>query len=205
MEDYYKTLGVEKTATADEIKKSYRNLAFKYHPDRNAGNSEAEEKFKQINEAYSVLGDEDKRRDYDNVTAYGGTYNSSYSGAGSGQGQYRQYTYDWNDPNNPFWSFFNHGQGGNFYGNPGSKEDETYNNGGYSYTHTTRDTEQPTRSDGMGMFFKGILQVVLGFGLMKFLIFFFPINIILLIVGIRGFRWIFTGAKIMINGSGKKK
>ena len=49
MSNYYETLGVAKTATADEIKKAYRTLAFKYHPDRNPGNAEAEEKFKQIN------------------------------------------------------------------------------------------------------------------------------------------------------------
>lgn len=194
MEDYYKTLGVEKTASADEIKKAYRNLAFKYHPDRNAGNKEAEEKFKLINEAYSVIGDEDKRRQYDNVTAYGGTYNGSYTN-GAGQGQYRQYTYDWNDPNNPFWSFFN--QGG------ANQEDDTYKNGGYSYTHTTRDTEQPSRGDGLGMLFKGVLQVVLGFGGLRIFGFFFPINIILLIVGIRGFRWVAKGFKYILNGEKK--
>ena len=52
MEDLYKVLGVEKTATQDEIKKAYRNLAFKYHPDRNEGSKEAEEKLKEINAAY---------------------------------------------------------------------------------------------------------------------------------------------------------
>ena len=56
MEDLYRILGVERNASADEIKKAYRNLAFKYHPDRNEGNAEAEEKFKEINQAYSVLG-----------------------------------------------------------------------------------------------------------------------------------------------------
>ena len=61
MSNYYDILGVSKTATADEIKKAYRTLAFKYHPDRNPGNAEAEEKFKQISAAYDVLGDESKR------------------------------------------------------------------------------------------------------------------------------------------------
>jgi len=55
--DYYKSLGVEKTATADEIKKAFRKLAVKYHPDRNQGDNAAEEKFKEINEAYAVLSD----------------------------------------------------------------------------------------------------------------------------------------------------
>lgn len=65
--DYYEVLGVAKTATADEMKKAYRKLALKYHPDRNKGNAEAEEKFKEVNEAYSVLSDETKRAQYDQL------------------------------------------------------------------------------------------------------------------------------------------
>ena len=63
--DYYEILGVAKTATADEIKKAYRKLAMQYHPDRNPGNKEAEEKFKEAAEAYAVLSDADKRARYD--------------------------------------------------------------------------------------------------------------------------------------------
>jgi molecular chaperone DnaJ len=62
---YYKTLGVDSKATQDEIKKAYRKLARKYHPDLNAGNKQAEEKFKEISEAYDALGDEKKRAEYD--------------------------------------------------------------------------------------------------------------------------------------------
>jgi curved DNA-binding protein len=65
-DDYYKTLGVEKTAAPADIKKSYRKLALKYHPDRNPNNREAEERFKKISEAYAVLSDEGKRKQYDN-------------------------------------------------------------------------------------------------------------------------------------------
>ena len=60
--DYYDVLGVGKSADATEIKKAYRKLAMKYHPDKNPGDKEAEERFKEINEAYEVLSDETKRR-----------------------------------------------------------------------------------------------------------------------------------------------
>ena len=68
MKDYYQTLGVPDSASQEEIKKAFRKLAFKHHPDTNPGNEkQAEEKFKEINEAYGVLGDKDKRQQYDFV------------------------------------------------------------------------------------------------------------------------------------------
>ena len=63
--DYYEVLGVSKNATEDEIKKAYRTIAIKYHPDRNPGDKEAEEKFKEAAEAYDVLHDKQKRQQYD--------------------------------------------------------------------------------------------------------------------------------------------
>jgi len=71
--DYYKTLGVPKTATAAEIKKSYRELARKYHPDANKGSADAEERFKEITEAYNVVSDEKQRKEYDEARSmFGG-------------------------------------------------------------------------------------------------------------------------------------
>ena len=65
--DFYEILGVAKTATAEEIKKAYRKLAIKYHPDRNPGDTAAEEKFKEISNAYEVLSDTSKRQRYDQL------------------------------------------------------------------------------------------------------------------------------------------
>lgn len=75
--DYYNSLWVEKQATDDEIKRAYRKLAMQYHPDRNGGDKESEHKFKEINEAYSVLSDAGKRRQYD---TYGSVWNGGFSG-----------------------------------------------------------------------------------------------------------------------------
>jgi len=84
--DYYDILGVSRDASADDIKKAYRTLAFKYHPDKNPGDSEAEEKFKEATEAHEVLSDADKRAQYDQfgsaAFAQGGPGPQGFGGAG---------------------------------------------------------------------------------------------------------------------------
>ncbi|MEX1003431.1 MAG: DnaJ C-terminal domain-containing protein [Crocinitomicaceae bacterium] len=84
--DYYKVLGVDKSADQKEIKKVYRKLALKYHPDKNPDNKEAEEKFKEISEAYEVLGDPEKRKKYDSV----GENWKNFQGAEAGGGGFNR-------------------------------------------------------------------------------------------------------------------
>src|SRR5713226_8869783 len=84
--DYYSTLGVAKTATEKEIKQAYRKLARKHHPDVNPGDKGAESRFKEINEAYEVLGDPAKRKKYDELGANWRMYEQAGAGAGAPRG-----------------------------------------------------------------------------------------------------------------------
>lgn len=111
--DYYKILGVDKNATKEDIKKAYRKLAMKYHPDKTKGDSSAEEKFKSINEANEVLSDPEKRKKYDEL---GSNWQNYQQSGGNSQG------FDWN-------SYANHGS--NSYQYSGNFED-VFGNSGYS-------------------------------------------------------------------------
>ena len=100
--DYYDILGVTKGSSQDEIKKAYRKVALKYHPDRNPDNKEAEDKFKEAAEAYDVLGNEEKRRKYDQ-------FGHQAFGAGAGGGGFNG---NMNDIFDMFGDIFGGGGGG---------------------------------------------------------------------------------------------
>ncbi|RJP34407.1 MAG: molecular chaperone DnaJ [Candidatus Omnitrophota bacterium] len=108
--DYYEILGVKKNASKDEIKKAYRKLAMQYHPDRNQGNPQAEEKFKEATEAYEILSDPDKRRNYDQF-GHAGVNASGFGGANFGGAAFRDFQDIFGDFNDIFDHFFG-GAGG---------------------------------------------------------------------------------------------
>lgn len=110
--DYYEVLGIQKGAGEDEIKKAYRKEAKKYHPDLNPGNAEAEKKFKEVNEAYEVLSDSQKRSRYDQFGHAGVDPNMAAGGGAYGAG------FDFGDLGDIFEGFFGGGFGGSRRANP---------------------------------------------------------------------------------------
>ena len=105
--DYYEVLGVDKSASDDDIKKAYRKLAMKYHPDRNPDDKEAEQKFKEVGEAYSVLSDPEKKSKYDQFG------HSAFDGSGGyGQGGFGGFDFGGFDMGDIFSSFFGGGSAG---------------------------------------------------------------------------------------------
>jgi molecular chaperone DnaJ len=112
--DYYDVLGVDKGADENTLKKAYRKLAMKYHPDRNPGDAEAEEKFKEAAEAYDVLSDSDKRARYDRFGHAGMGQGGGFSGAGgmTMEDIMSQFGDMFGDGGSPFGSFFGGGGGG---------------------------------------------------------------------------------------------
>jgi molecular chaperone DnaJ len=121
--DFYKTLGVTKDVSDADLKKTYRKLARKYHPDSNQGDAAAEAKFKEVSEAYSVLSDKERRKEYDEIRAMGSGARFTSGGAGAaggfedvfsrfGQGGGRGQSADFED----IFAMFNQGQGGGSFG-----------------------------------------------------------------------------------------
>ena len=108
--DYYEVLGISRSASDDEIKKAYRKLAKQYHPDLNPGNKEAEQKFKEVNEAYEILSDKDKKARYDQFGHAGVDPNFGAGGGGGFSGF--DGSFDFGDLGDLFGSFFGGGFGG---------------------------------------------------------------------------------------------
>ncbi|MGL4986567.1 MAG: DnaJ domain-containing protein [Treponemataceae bacterium] len=140
MSNLYDDLGVSKTASSQEIKKAYRDGAFKYHPDRNQGNVLAEEKFKKISSAYSVLGDDIKRKQYD---TFGDAENSPFSNASN-----------WNTQENadfdPFEDFLRR--------NAQSRKQHTYTYYG-SFSGNNRKEENYSKKDFFFLLLKNLFVV----------------------------------------------
>lgn len=122
--DYYEVLDVQKTATADELKKAYRKKAIQYHPDKNPGNSEAEEKFKEAAEAYDVLSDPDKRARYDQFG-----HNMGNMGGSGGFGGFSGGGMSMEDIFSHFGDIFGGGGFGGFGGASGGRQRKKVNRG----------------------------------------------------------------------------
>ena len=107
--DYYEILGVSKTSTPEEIKKAYRKIAIQYHPDKNPGNKEAEEKFKEAAEAYEVLSDSEQRAQYDRF-GHARPGNGGFGGGGMNMDDiFSQFGDIFGGEGSPFDSFFGGG------------------------------------------------------------------------------------------------
>lgn len=167
MEDYYETLGVSKTATQDEIKSAYRKLAMKYHPDKNPGNKEAEEKFKKISVAYDVLGDEAKRQSYDANGFYGeqtSNQNSSYYG---------------NTYQDPFWQWANYSNQNNGTSNHYYYDNQQNENYGWNYSY-----KRPQKKASFSNLIFSIFILFICLSFARYSIFIFPIGPVLCLAGI---------------------
>lgn len=159
--DYYKTLGVTKTSTQDEIKKAYRKLAQKYHPDKNPGNKAAEDKFKEISEAYDVLSDNDKKRKYDTL---GSSWNNfSQSGGANSDFNWSDWfnnsSSQYNSQNNKKQTmndYFNAGGGvsdffekifGNTYKQQGGNYNNSNNNSNFNNKNNARESKNQIKGE----------------------------------------------------------
>lgn len=169
MDDLYKVLGVEKTASQEEIKKAFRKLAIQYHPDKNPGDAAAEEKFKEINAAYSVLGDEQKRTQYD---MYGSA--DAYAHSSYGQSAYGGGGYAGGQTGDPFWDWFSQAAQQAEY-RAYSTED---------YTRRRRASRPLTRKEALSMLIRSILIFFISAFFVKYSFYFLPIGPIICLSGL---------------------
>ena len=176
--DYYEILGVSRDAGEEEIKKAYRKKAFQYHPDRNQGNREAEEMFKKVGEAYSVLSDPQRRAAYDRGesepnSAYGSYANPGYGYGGNpwGYGQSGEYGGTGTDGGYG-WSWFGpFGFGYYSSSNGNSRQSESGNSRRKNYT----------RKYGVQMLVKNLILLVFSVLLFRYAIFFGLFGLVLCI------------------------
>ena len=163
--DYYEILGVPKEADEETIKKAYRKKAFQYHPDRNPGNREAEEMFKKVGEAYSVLGNPEKRAAYDRGESMYGQDEGFGTEYGYGPWSYGPSDYD------------RAGENGSGYGNYGWSWFGPFGFGYYGSGNRRTDESGRTRrtytfKEGLQMLIRNVLGLLLSLVLFRYAIFF---------------------------------
>ncbi|MCR5400316.1 MAG: DnaJ domain-containing protein [Treponema sp.] len=195
MKDYYEILGVQKNATDDEIKKAYRKMALQYHPDKNPGDKTAEAKFKEINDAYQVLSDPSKRKNYDmygsSDDSYQSAYHNAYNSSRSYDSSYQNSYYE-----NPFEEAFSGSD--SFWQTFYSSEKNRYNS---SYDR------KKTRAENALSFVFGLGQGILGILMVRALWWFlFPLGPILCLgLAGRGFTSAIKSLKNLLRSSADGK
>lgn len=196
MEDnYYATLGVDRSASADDIKKAYRSLAFKYHPDRNPGDKAAEERFKSVNEAYGVLGDERKRAQYDR---YGRASDESpRQSRGYGASSQGAYGYGFGGESfdeESFWRWFNGASQG--------RRDESRRG---SWSGSGEESGGEGKAGAWAKLFMKAMQTVFGILLWTLTSWIFPLlSFLCLFMALNGVVGIVDAIKRIARGGGKR-
>lgn len=188
MKSYYEILGIDKTASSDEIKKAYRSLAFKYHPDRNPGDTVAEEKFKEISAAYDVLGDEVKRRNYDLTGQAETNSNQGYNSYNTYRGSSTTYSGNPFTDEETFWEWFSGSQGQSY------QNTQQYRKTTHAYNFNQR--QPSTKSESATLLIFKIIQTFIALNFFRVSWVLFPIGpLICLFAFVGGIRGIVQGIR----------